>query len=123
VDAKAANQPQGRLDPADVEAVAQRVAALLEPPRVGLVGVERLARELDVHPDWVYRHARALGGAKLGRSANSPWRFDIERAIEAAVAMGQPPPSSIDRPRRGRPRASEAPLPEEAELLRGRTAR
>jgi hypothetical protein len=112
-----------KLDPDDVEAIAQRVAELVQPPRAGLVGIDRLARELDVHPDWVYRHARALGGAKLGRSANSPWRFDVERAVAAAVAMGQPPPSSVDRPRRGRPRSCETALPAEAELLRGRSAR
>jgi hypothetical protein len=112
-----------KLDPDDVEAIAQRVAELVQPSRAGIVGVERLARELAVHPDWVYRHAGALGGVKLGRSANSPWRFDLERAIRAAVEMGQPSPSSIDGPRRGRSRASETPLPAEAELLRGRTAR
>jgi hypothetical protein len=112
-----------KLDPDDVEAIAQRVAQLVGPPRVGLVSIDRLARELQVHPDWVYRHARALGGAKLGRSSNSPWRFDVERAVAAALAMGQPSPSSTDGPRRERPRASETALPAEAELLRGRTAR
>ena len=112
-----------KLDPDDVEAIAQRVAQLVQPPGVGLIGINRLARELEVHPDWVYRHARALGGAKLGRSPNSPWRFDLERAVAAALAMGQPSPSSIDGRRRRWSRESETALPAEAELLRGRTAR
>jgi hypothetical protein len=112
-----------KLEPADVEAIAQRVAELVQPCHVGLVTVDQLAAELRVHADWVYRHARALGGVKLGRSANSPWRFDIERAVAAAMEMGQPPPSSFERPPRGRPRASETALPAEAELLQGRTGR
>jgi hypothetical protein len=111
-----------KLDADDVEAIAQRVAELVPHFRAGLVNVERVARELGVHGDWVYRHARALGGVKLGRSGNSPWRFDLERAVEAAVAMGQTPPSSVE-PRRARARVSAPELPPEAALLRGRSAR
>lgn len=110
-----------RLHPDEVEAIARRVAELVNPARVGLVTVDGLAAELGVHPDWVYRHARALGGVKLGRSANAPWRFDLERSVTAALTMGEMPPSSAKPDRRQRARRGVPDMPAEAALLRGRS--
>lgn len=71
------------LDPQDVEAVAQRVAQLLDTPAapapVRLVDAAQLARALGVRRDWVYRHAEHLGAIRLGGPAGR-LRFDLHRA-------------------------------------------
>lgn len=69
------------LEPADVEAIAQRVAQLLTttPPaseHVRYVDPAHLARVLGVERDWVYAHARRLGAIRLG-GPQGRLRFDL----------------------------------------------
>jgi hypothetical protein len=45
--------------------------------------VDGLAELLDVSRDFVYAHARELGGRKLGTSRKAPWRFRLEDVLAA----------------------------------------
>lgn len=67
-----------------IDAIAQRVAELLhdEPPRARLVDAATLAAALGVSRDFVYAHAEELGGRHIGPSPRSPWRFDLDAALE-----------------------------------------
>lgn len=76
------------LDREDIEAIAMRVAALLEarapapPERPGnLVDAAVVARELGVERDWVYSHAKELGAIRLG-GPRGRLRFDLDRILE-----------------------------------------
>jgi hypothetical protein len=74
------------LEPADIEAIAQRVAALIEPTAsagaVRYVDAATLAQHLGVERDWVYAHARELGAIRLG-GPRARLRFDIRHATRA----------------------------------------
>ena len=76
-----------RLDPRDIALIAERVAELLSrdggttrPAR--LVDAAAVAEKLGVDRDWVYAHARELGGVRLG-GARGRLRFDLERVERA----------------------------------------
>jgi hypothetical protein len=78
-----------RLDRASVEAIAQRVAELLD-SRIS-AGIERLrtaaeiAAELGTTPAWVRENAEALGALRLGNGSKAPLRFDpqvVQRRLE-----------------------------------------
>ena len=78
-----------RLDPDDVEAIAARVAELLDArPADGLryVDAAALARALGVDRDWVYAHAAQLGALRLG-GPRGRLRFDLEH-IRRVLADG-----------------------------------
>lgn len=82
-----------RLEPADVEAIAQRVAQLLsiEPPgseSVRYVDAAHLARVLGVGRDWVYAHARQLGAIRLG-GPKGRLRFDLHH-VQRTLADREP---------------------------------
>lgn len=69
-----------RLDPADIDAIADRVASRLQParpPAVRYVDAAALAECLGVERAWVYAHARDLGGVRLG-GPQGRLRFDLE---------------------------------------------
>lgn len=91
------------LDEADVEAIARRVAELLEdaalPESVRLVDAAELARRLAVERDWVYAHARELGAIRLG-GPRGRLRFDLHR-VRRDLLRQQPdaePPRARTRP-------------------------
>ena len=69
-----------RLHPDDVEAIAVRVAALLQQPAspspARLVDAATLATILDVERHWVYAHARELQAVRLG-GKRGRLRFDL----------------------------------------------
>jgi hypothetical protein len=65
-----------------------------------LVGADELAARLRVHRRSIYRHARALGGVRVGRA----WRFDLERALAAWAEQ------EGDRLTSGRSQAAESPV-------------
>ena len=78
-----------RLDPADIEAIATRVAELTAgqraEPAVRYVDATQLARILGVEPDWVYTHASQLGAIRLG-GPKGRLRFDVQHATRALAA-------------------------------------
>jgi hypothetical protein len=96
------------LDRDDIEAIAQRLAELVDPAadRSELVGVAEVARHLGVSGGWVYRNADRLGVLRVGRRL----RFDL---------------GEVDRLLAAPPRRQSAPpagaLPDGVRLLRGRT--
>lgn len=72
-----------------------------------LVDAQTLAHELGVTRAYVYQHARALGGRRLGDSQRGRWRFDLEQAKAAHLAVAgepepEPPPRSSRPAARGR---------------------
>ncbi len=81
-----------RLDPADIEAIAQRTAELLTPQEhsARYVDAAQLARILDVERRWVYAHARRLGGIRLG-GAHGRLRFDVKHATRTLATAGGGP--------------------------------
>jgi hypothetical protein len=85
-----------RLDPADIDAIAQRVVVLMrEQPtlQVRLVDAATLAERLGVERDWVYAHAKELHGVRLG-GPRGRLRFDLTRVLRSLdedVPAGTPP--------------------------------
>ena len=72
------------LDAEDIEAIAQRTAEITaqlildaqRTPTAGeLVDAKTLARQLNVSREYVYRHAKALGGQQIGGGTQPRWRF------------------------------------------------
>src|SRR3954453_2618332 len=86
-----------RLDPDDVEAIAERVAELLG--RVSSrVATERWLSTAEVaaafgrSPEWVRDHASELGGRKIG-GPGAPWRFPaacFDAAVDQATTLPEP---------------------------------
>jgi hypothetical protein len=74
----------GRLDPADIEAIAERVVLLLREqipaPAARLVDAARLAEILGVERDWIYTHARELHAVRLG-GPRGRLRFDLAAVL------------------------------------------
>jgi hypothetical protein len=50
-----------------------------------LLTVEEIAEVLRVRTSWIYRHAAAIGGLKLGKY----WRFQLDRVL-ATLSGGLP---------------------------------
>lgn len=94
-----------KLDEEDIEAVAQRVAQLLQEQRpVRYVDAAHLARVLGVERDWVYAHARQLGAIRLGGTRRR-LRFDLHHATSTlAPARAAPVYEGRQRSRRTRSR-------------------
>jgi hypothetical protein len=97
------------LDPATIEAIAARLAELIEvraPARTPLVDAAELARVLGVERGWVYRHAAKLGAIRLGDRAGAPLRFDVDAVLAGLPRIDEAPDltSLLRRPRRRRPR-------------------
>jgi hypothetical protein len=84
------------LEPADIEAIAQRVAELITDqlqapvPRERLVNAAQLAELLGVERDWVYAHAGQLGGVRLG-GPKGRLRFDLNMVAEHLDQTDRPP--------------------------------
>jgi hypothetical protein len=115
------------LDHEDIEALARRVAELLE--RKGVTGDRRLlnaaelAKRFSIERTWVYRHAIELGALKLGDAPGARLRFDPEIASRVLRRLGEPPAQPTAPPPRSNPR-SRRRLPRKVPLLpiRGRVA-
>ena len=90
-----------RLEPDDVEAIAERVLSLLRdellhtPAR--LVDATALAQALGVDRTWVYAHAEELHAVRLGGD-HGRLRFDIEQVIRSL--NGERPSLQAARPAR-----------------------
>jgi hypothetical protein len=100
-----------RLDDEDIERIAARVIELLQ--EEGTTGAARyvdaalVAQKLGVDRDWVYAHARELGGVRLG-GPHGRLRFDLQKIRrqldcpdEGRLRPGERRPT---RPRKRRPR-------------------
>jgi hypothetical protein len=96
-----------RLDPELVEAIAQRVAELLEGQTISEVPVRladaaAVAERLGVDREWVYAHANHLGAIRLG-GPNGRLRFDLqvvrERLGGAEASEWRAPRRAARRPR------------------------
>src|SRR3954453_14194080 len=87
-----------RLDPDDVEAIAERVAELLgrvSSPAAGERGLStgEGAAAFGRSPEWVRDHASELGGRKIG-GPRAPWRFPaacLDSAVDQATTVREPP--------------------------------
>jgi hypothetical protein len=94
-----------RLEPDDIEAIAHRVAELLDrsdrPGAVRLVDAAEVARALSVDREWVYAHAQQLGALRLG-GPQGRLRFDLNQVRQA---LAPPAPDACDAPRRPRSRS------------------
>jgi hypothetical protein len=74
-----------------------------------LVDVKTVAAALGVARSFVYEHAVALGGRKLGNGPKARWRFDLDQARQAFDAPSHPSPSPAPhRRRRMRPATTAA---------------
>jgi hypothetical protein len=84
-----------RLDPADIDAIAQRVVALIQErePHEGvrLVDAAELASRLGVDRAWVYSHAKDLHAVRLGGPRGRA-RFDIDAVLRLLDAEPARPP-------------------------------
>jgi hypothetical protein len=73
-----------RLDPDDIEAIAERVVMLMREqmpaPNARLVDAARLAEVLGVERDWVYAHAKQLHAVRLG-GPRGRLRFDVAAVL------------------------------------------
>jgi len=109
------------LDADSVEAVAQRVVELLRPAPAGtaLVDAATLATALGVSREAIYRHARELGGHRVGDGPRGRWRFDLEQALAAWTSCSDsresqvretPASKPVSRPHRRRATGSAAAL-------------
>lgn len=88
------------LDEEDIEAIAQRVARLLDratPAAHRLLAPRELAEALRVSVDYVYAHAVDLGALRLGDGPKARLRFDLRTAREAMRSRRQPPSLSATR--------------------------
>jgi len=92
-----------RLDPADVETIAQRVAELVAAPlipnAVRYVDAAHLATTLGVERDWVYAHAGQLGAIRLG-GPQGRLRFDVNHVQRT---LGEREPASDGKTSSRRP--------------------
>jgi predicted DNA-binding transcriptional regulator AlpA len=92
-----------RLDPDDIDQIAQRVLALLradsEPAQQRLVDAKTVAQLLGVTRAWVYAHANELSAIRLG-GPRGRLRFDVLQ-VRALRDAGPPPARSTTR-RRGK---------------------
>jgi hypothetical protein len=96
---------QVTLDDEDIERIAARVAELLEEEGSAdarYVDAAFVARKLGVDRDWVYAHARELGGVRLG-GPQGRLRFDLARIARHLAC----PATSGSRPATRRPRRQQ----------------
>ena len=81
------------LDDAVLEALAGRVAALLQtdrPAQDGLLSAAQVATRLGVERNWVYDHAEELGVVRLGEGPRPRLRFDPAAIAERTIGRRRP---------------------------------
>lgn len=80
----------GRLHPADIEAIARRVAELVNPcggqAERRMLTAEEVGGLHGVSARWVRQHAAELGAVRLGDGPKARLRFD---PVEVATAMNR----------------------------------
>jgi hypothetical protein len=105
------------LDAEDIESIATRVAELLRdeapPSPARLADAAEVARELGVDRDWVYAHARELGGVRLG-GGRGRLRFDLARIRRDLTC---PSPTTRGPAARGRSRQRPKKRRADVELI------
>jgi hypothetical protein len=111
-----------RLDPADIEAIAELVVERLaehetRPARIGLATAGEVAERYGVSVSWVYANKARLGAVVLGDGPKARLRFDLERVVKALGTRDERP---SERPRRRRGRPRKTGLPPGVELLQAR---
>ena len=86
---------RSRLEPADIDAVARRVLALmhdeLKRTPVRYVDAGTLANALGVERAWVYAHAKELRAVRLG-GARGRLRFDLDLVRHVLQGDAPTPP-------------------------------
>jgi predicted DNA-binding transcriptional regulator AlpA len=91
-----------RLDPADIDAIAQRVVLLMgdqrPAPAARLVDAAELASILGVDRAWVYSHAKDLKAIRLG-GPRGRMRFDL--AVVLRCLNAEPVTPARNRAPRG----------------------
>lgn len=117
-----------RVDPEAIEALARRLAELIEPApepasgRERLLSAEEVARWWGVSRRWVYEHAEDLGVRRLGAGLRPRLRFDPD---EVSARLGEPGSGEGDArgsaPMRGDRRSDSLSPPSRAMV--GRQAR
>ena len=104
-----------RLEPADIDAIAERVLALmrneLQRTPVRYVDAGTLAQALSVDRAWVYAHAKELRAVRLGGS-HGRLRFDLD-LVRHLLQDGVEAPT----PTRSRHRQRTKPTRVAADLL------
>jgi hypothetical protein len=94
------------LDAESIEAVARRVAELLEDDGRGeeLIDAAEVARRFGVSRAYVYDHAGRLGAIPLSPGPKARLRFDPKRVAEVLAPRDGTPEGPAERPRRRRRR-------------------
>jgi len=110
------------LAPNEIEAIAQRVAELIEGPKSSmgkprLGTAKELADALGVERKWVYANQERLRVIRLGQGPRARLRFDLERAAEELAAVED----SGQRRRVRRRKKAARSLPAGVDLIRGRS--
>lgn len=97
------------LDPASIEAVAQRVVELLRSEGLArdLVDATAIAERFGLSRDYVYSHAEQLGAVRLGDGPRARLRFDPV-AVAEQLRAGESRTTGL---RRRRPARGDQLLP------------
>lgn len=87
-----AGEGELRLSPESIEALARRLAEILQSPaapepRTRLLSAEEVSRWWGVSRRWVYQHAERLGARRIGAGPRPRLRFDPD---EVAERLGAP---------------------------------
>jgi hypothetical protein len=109
------NQPVAMLGPGDIEAIAARVAELLDRPSHRLLKVDEVAALLAVDAAFVYAHQQELGVLRLPTKGRRPaLRFDRDAVLEV---LRQRAAHRTPTPTRRRPTPPQRRTPPGVELL------
>ena len=106
------------LSAATIDAIAERVAAQLRqsdnaPPTarddVLWLTAKQVAERFGVRREWVYAHARELGGQRLGNGPRPRLRFDAHRVADVLLAERSDAVETTPASPTRKPRARRAP--------------
>jgi hypothetical protein len=104
----AGQQIEVTLSNDSVDAIAQRVAELLQPHSAGLIDAATLANRLGVSRSTIYEHSTELCAIEVGEGTRPRLRFDPEKALaiwtRRSRARGSQPQQSHMQPGKRRPR-------------------
>ena len=108
-----------RLEPEDIEAIAERVVERLTQETrpgvgIGLATAADVAELYGVSVGWVYANKRRLGALLLGEGPKARLRFDLEHVAEALGTRAHARPAP---PRRRQRRPRKSGLPPGVELI------
>jgi hypothetical protein len=102
-----------RLDVETIEAIAVRVAELLEERRSArrLVTAAELSERLGLARSTIYEKAGELGAIRIGTGPRARLRFDPDQVVERLGGAEQAPASPAGRPSRRRQPVRRRPRP------------